>query len=399
MRKGLLDSGQALKFERLDPSEYLRMTFCATLVANGFDRTFIMIRNAAIILCAAIFALPAQAVKIADITRISGQRTNVLSGIGLVFGLKGTGDGGDFQPAIKPLAAMLSKYADPATARELGAVQNVALVSVTATIPAEGAKNGDRIDCYVTSMGKASSLKNGRLFVIPMMGPNGQPHWSGLPFALSEGPVELEETGATNVGIVKKGAVMEVNVEPETVVAGQFELVLEGPSAGWVMASGISRLINEAEGAQGEPDIAVAKDAKTVVITIPKVSREHPDAFISRIQRLPVPSQLLSTEARVVINFKAGSIIMTGDVEISPVVISLRGLTITTVNPAPRPTPQTPITTERNAVAVDTTGAGGAKLNDLLSVFDQLKVPAEDRITIIKELHKTGKLHAKLITE
>ena len=28
-----------------------------------------------------------------------------------------------------------------------------------------------------------------------------------------------------------------------------------------------------------------------------------------------------------------------------------------------------------------------------------LKVPTEERITIIKELHKSGKLHAKLIIE
>ena len=35
----------------------------------------------------------------------------------------------------------------------------------------------------------------------------------------------------------------------------------------------------------------------------------------------------------------------------------------------------------------------------IVTALDQLKVPAEERITIIKELHKMGKLHAKLITE
>jgi len=44
-------------------------------------------------------------------------------------------------------------------------------------------------------------------------------------------------------------------------------------------------------------------------------------------------------------------------------------------------------------------GTGGAKLNDLVSIFDQLKVPADDRISIVEELYKTGKLHAKLLTE
>jgi hypothetical protein len=34
-----------------------------------------------------------------------------------------------------------------------------------------------------------------------------------------------------------------------------------------------------------------------------------------------------------------------------------------------------------------------------VGALEQLKVPAEDRIIIVKELHKTGKLHAKLIVE
>src|SRR4051812_8581828 len=89
----------------------------------------------------------ASAVKIADITRIYGHRTNILTGLGLVYGLKGTGDGGDFMPAIKPLAAMLSKYADPATVRELANAQNVALVSITATVPRDSFRSGEQIDC------------------------------------------------------------------------------------------------------------------------------------------------------------------------------------------------------------------------------------------------------------
>ena len=60
----------------------------------------------------------ADAVKVADITRLGGQRSNVLTGLGLVYGLKGTGDGGDFLPAIKPLASMLGKFSDPATVAE-----------------------------------------------------------------------------------------------------------------------------------------------------------------------------------------------------------------------------------------------------------------------------------------
>lgn len=344
------------------------------------------------ILCL-LLARPALAgVKIADITRLSGQRSNVLTGLGLVYGLKGTGDGGDFLPAIKPLAGMLSKYANPATVKELANAQNVALVSITATLPAEGVRNGDHIDCYVTSLGAASSIKGGRLFPVPMTdaGPT-----KGI-YALADGAVELEDISTPGVGVIKGGCVMEADLDMKSVVNGQFELILEAPAASWTTASTIAKIINDSEGAAGET-LAVVRDAKTVVVSIPPIERQKPDSFISRVQRLPVP--LLPTEARVQINSKKGSIIMTGDVEISPAVISFKGLTISTVTPTPVPTPQRPIVGEKTAVAVDTTGTGGAKLNDLVAVFDQLKVPAEDRISIIQELYKTGKLHAKLIVE
>jgi flagellar P-ring protein precursor FlgI len=108
---------------------------------------------------------------------------------------------------------------------------------------------------------------------------------------------------------------------------------------------------------------------------------------------------MLPTEARVTINDRTGTLIMTGDVEISPVVISHKGLTITTINPQPIPTPRNPVIDTKDVVALDTTNQGGGKLQDLVNALDQLRVPAEDRIAIVKELYKTGKLHAKLIEE
>ena len=42
-----------------------------------------------VLLVIAFMAAPARAVKIADITRIGGERTNILTGLGLVYGLKG----------------------------------------------------------------------------------------------------------------------------------------------------------------------------------------------------------------------------------------------------------------------------------------------------------------------
>src|SRR5262249_10944442 len=156
------------------------------------------------------------------------------------------------------------------------------------------------------------------------------------------------------------------------------------------------KIINDGLSDDGQP-LATAIDPKNVEVVIPQAERARPDGFISRVQLLPVT--LLPTEARVQINDRTGTIVMTGDVEISPVVISPKGLTISTINPAPQPTPLTPLVTEKSAIALDTNNQGGAKLQELLNALDAIKVPAEDRIAIIKELHKTGKLHAKLILE
>ena len=336
---------------------------------------------------------PALAVKVADITRIDGQRSNVLTGLGLVYGLRGTGDGGDFMPAIKPLVSMLRNFKDPATVAELSKVQNVAVVSLIAHIPKNGVRQGDKLDVYAMSLGDATSLRGGRLFICPMQGPIPD----GGVFAMSEGPVTIEDPSTPTVGVVKLGCVMEVDLQQKYIENGKFKLVLEDPAASWMTASLIARTINGAESDNGET-IAYAVDPKEVVVNIPPPERERPDSFISRVQQLSVP--MIAAEARVQINDKTGTLIVTGDVEISPVVISHKGLTITTITPPPVPTPRNPVVSSRDTVALDTVSAGqNAKLQDLVNALEELKVPVEDRITIVKELYKTGKLHAKLIVE
>lgn len=349
-------------------------------------------RNGLAALILLMFTSSAHAVKVSDITRLDGQGSDVLTGLGLVMGLKGTGDGGQFSPAIKPLAAMLAKNYDPTTAKELANAQNVAVVGLTVRIGKNGARKGDRLDVHLTSFGAASSLSGGRLFITPLQGPFADNN----VWAMAEGQVNIEDPKAPLVGLVKGGAVMEADIPRTFVEQGKFTLVLDDPSADWTTASTIAKVINEAEAPDGQ-SLAVAADPKTVVVMVPKNEQQRPDSFISRVQRLPVP--LLPTEARVQINERTGTMIITGDVEISPVVISHKGLTISTVVPAPAPTPRNPAVVTKDFVALDTNSQGGAKLQDLVNALEQLKVSSEDRITIVKELHKTGKLHAKLIEE
>lgn len=344
----------------------------------------------------AALVAPAWAVKIADITRIGGERTNILTGLGLVYGLKGTGDGGGFAPAIAPLRSMLSKFGDSVTVQELNNAANVAVVMVTATVPASGARDGDHLDVHVSSVGAAPSLRGGRLFVTPMQGPLP----GGPLLALSEGPITIEDPSTPTVGVIRAaagGAVMETDLPARVIDSGgRFTLILDEYSSSWGTASRIAKIVNDSESNAGEI-LAMAIDGKNVIVTIPASERDHPDSFIGRIQQLPV--QMIATKARVTINQKTGTIIMTGDVEISPVVISHNGLSISTVMPAPQGTPRNPIVTNHEAIPISTADEPSGNLQDLVAAMEQLKVPALDRIQIIEELYKTGKLHAELIEE
>ena len=357
---------------------------------------------AAAVLLATLAAFPrpaAAGTRVSDVARVAGGQTNVLTGMGLVVGLKGTGDGAAYQPAIRPLAQLLSHYGSGSAPSDLSGV-NCAIVMVTATIPADGTHAGSHLDVRVSSVGAATSLRGGELYMVSMFDSFGHairrtdPETKveyDSPWAIANGPVHVEDDSTPTTGVVAGGAQMEVTTLPKYIDNhGQFTLVISDPSASWQTAGAIAKMINEM--ADTGEVVAVAGDTKNVLVRIPAAERDRPDGFLASVLKLPVPTG--PVEARVRINRKTGTMVITGDVEITPSVISHKGLTITTTTPPP--SPRTPQTLTKNSVPLDTTGTGGAKLQDLAAAFDQLKVPAEDRLAIVQELYDLGQLHAKL---
>jgi len=354
-------------------------------------------------------AAGAGAAKVSDITHLKGQRVNRLVGMGLVTGLKGTGDGGAFMPAVRPLASFLEQFSNPvAKFEELKDSKNVAIVAVEATLPEFGVREGDRLDVRVTSLGAAKSLLGGRLLTCPLQGPTKQDQFN---YALASGAVVVDELAVPTAGVIRQGAVLEANIIHNFVAAGReldhqlawvepdahyFTLVLDDAHAGYAMAHAIAQIINEDASEPAELSVvAVAADAKNVLVRVPSVERDSPAGYIAHIESLPLFAP--ETEARVRINRKTSSIVVTGDVEILPVVVAHSGLSITTAAP---PGPEQPPTGEvKPFVPLDTTRIGGTKLVDLLTALDQLKVPTRDQIEIIEELDKTGKLLGRLLIE
>ena len=336
------------------------------------------------------------AAQVQDLVRLKGMETSKLVGMGLVAGLPGTGDGGKFMPAMRPLAAVIQQLIDPnVVTRELKDAKNVALVALSATLPAGGVREGDRVDVHISAVGPAKSLAGGRLFLIPMTGP-----LPGSPvFAFAEGPVTIEGDENATVGLVKGGAQLTRDVMSRYLDgAGRITLVINDVNASWPMASNLANLINGLMAPDG-PDIATAVDQKNVVVEVPVEARSSPAGFISQILQSYVDPTQIGSGARVVINERTGTIVISQNVQISPVIISHKGLTITALTPPLVPTPENPQPNELRFLTLDPQNRGGAQLADLMNAFNQLKVESQDRIAIIKEIHRSGKLHAQLVIE
>ena len=147
--------------------------------SNVIQRIHLMRRSFSFLLCAVCVFLHGSGLQartlLKNICRVKGQEENTLQGLGLVVGLKGTGDGGNFLPTIRSLATAMQLMGSPigkGGAAELKDAKNVALVMVTVTVPAAGARQGDLLDCTVSSIGGAKSLAGGTLMMTPLQGPH-----------------------------------------------------------------------------------------------------------------------------------------------------------------------------------------------------------------------------------
>lgn len=342
---------------------------------------------------------PAGATQIRNIVELKGSEQSVISGIGVVVGLNGTGDG-EFGPPHKAVLGAIARNLDPtASPIELANTDSIALVHVRAVIPAEGVRSGvDRLDVTVATINDAESLKGGVLLDAVLFGPGK----NGRDYAVASGNLMLEdEQENPRRAKVVKGAhvvrdVPSVNLDKHN----RLTLVLHESKASWELANFIAQSINGimVQSIDAEP-IAFAVDQKNVIIQVPDEALPNLSEFITQIMVTTIDSEIASGGAKVIINRAEGTIVMTKDVELSPVIISHKGMTIQIVEPEPEPDPLQPTVEFNNFVALDPEERAGTGLRQLLDALNILNVPAEDRIAIIKEIHKAGQLHAELIYE
>jgi flagellar P-ring protein precursor FlgI len=326
-----------------------------------------------------------------NICRGKGQEESTIQGMGLVIGLAGTGDSTSFQPTIRALATVLERMNNPLGEKgmlELKDAKNVALVMVTATVPAAGARQGDRIDCTVSAIGSAKSLEKGILLTTPLLGPQTN---DPRVYGFAQGPLQFDDAKIKTTARIGRGCRLEEDFNHPFIKDGKFTLVLNPSHADFQVAFEVAEVINSQSqiGDVGirEERLAHAVDAVNIEVTIPKEYHDTPVEFISTVLTVPIVEP--QTPSRVVINERAGTIVIDGDVEISAVAVHVGDLYVEAGQP----------NNGNRFVAIETATKPTPKLKSLIEALDALQVPAEEKIAIIKGIERAGKLHGALVIE
>ena len=361
-----------------------RSTFGSQLSAFGF-------RLSAFAVC--LFLLTASAtarVRLENICTVAGLQEIKLTGVGLVVGLTGTGDGGKSLPAMQALASVLTKLNTPADIKTLSDSKNAAIVLIEATIPRTGLRRGQKIDCYVSSIMGAKSLRGGRLLVTPLQ--TADPR-DKTAMGLASGAVYIDDTTTPTSGRIPNGVVLEENVVGKFINADHsVTLLLDRSHASFQAASNVARIVNSELSYEARDNhLARAVGPGVIQVKLSPLYYDSPVEFISLVLEVGIDNP--HSQARVVVNAKTGTIIVTGDVEISPVVISHKNLKIEVGGGQAGATGGTATGGFRALPA--SAAQSTQQLKELVSALNQLQVPTNDMISIIRELYRSGKLHAE----
>ncbi|HEU0066708.1 MAG TPA: flagellar basal body P-ring protein FlgI [Sphingomonas sp.] len=349
-----------------------------------------------------LLAAPAVAgPRVKDIVDVQNVRPNQLVGYGLVVGLAGTGDRTRNAPFTEQsLQSMLERMGVNVRDVQMKPA-NVAAVSVTATLPAF-ARAGSTIDVQVSALGDATNLQGGTLLVSSLRGLDGE------IYAVAQGPVAVSGFKATGAGAsvsrgvatsarIAGGAIVEREVPFVLRSATTLKLALKNPDL--ATARHIAAAVNDRFHGR-----ATVLDPGTVELAPGGSYKGDVVDLLGEVENLTVD---VDQPARIVINEASGTVVMNGNVKLSPVAIAQGGLTISVTEtpvasqPAPLSQGET-VVLPRTGIAVDEgkkgslAMVGGASLQALVSGLNTLGVTPRDLITILQAVKSAGALQAEI---
>ncbi|MBS1723734.1 MAG: flagellar basal body P-ring protein FlgI [Armatimonadetes bacterium] len=341
-------------------------------------------------------------VRLGDIGRFRGARSNVIQGFGLVVGLAGSGDTKSTPWTSTLIANAMSRWGtmvDEAAVRS----KNIAAVLVTCEMPPFIAP-GSKLDITVSSSGDAKSIEGGVLLptvLTSMSDPN-------TPLCTAFGSVSIGGFNASsggsgvrknhpNVGIVSGGAIVEKSVPTQFIFEGNVMYFdLDDPDF-----TTAQRTATAIELSQPSWE-AAAIDAATIKVTVPIGTA--PTLAAQIVEGTEV---MANTPASVVVNERTGTIVVGGNVKLGPAIIAHGSLQVTISTDVVVSQPQPFSKGETVVVAVPQVDAGetdaqvalvapNATLDDLAKILQTMKVSARDIIAILQALQAQGALKARI---
>jgi flagellar P-ring protein FlgI len=367
-------------------------------------RTIIFALTAALLLAAA--AAGATDVRIKDIARIQGYSDNQLVGYGVVFGLRGTGDGNQIRFTSQAISNLLNSQGIRHDVTNIR-TRNAASVIVTATLP-PFQRPGSKIDVTVSAIGDATSLEGGTLLLTKLVAPNGE------VYATAQGSVVVggfsAGGGGTAViqnvptaGVISSGAIVQRDVP--TTLQGRRALRLVLDDYDFTTATRVARAVNNHFGS----DLARSNDGGTVDVIVPNSYAGQVIDFIAEVETLSVTTD---QRAQVVINERTGTVVIGQDVKISTVAIAHGNLTITVATQylVSQPTPfsegetvivpDTELTVEEGAAGDEDNALmlvpEGTNIGEIVRALNALGVTPRDIIAILQAMKTQGALKAEL---
>ena len=256
-----------------------------------------------------LFALTLQAQKIGEIANIVGVRDNQLIGYGLVVGLNGTGDKSASKFTMQSIANMIESVNVKVSPNDIKS-KNIAAVMVTATLPAF-AKQGDKLDIVVSSIGDAKSITGGTLLMTPLTAVDGN------IYALAQGAITQGESGNALAGNVLSGATVEREVSYD--LYNKTQAILSLKSSDFQNAIKVQKVLNSVFG----ENIAKAVDSRTIKVSKPQ--NLSMIEFLALVQEVEVN---YSMKEKIIVDERSGTIIAGVGITIEPIVITHGGLTI-----------------------------------------------------------------------
>ena len=330
------------------------------------------------------------ATKIANISSIVGVRENQIIGYSLVVGLKKTGDGTTSKFTLQSISNMLKAMNVDIKPIDIKS-KNVAAVVVTARME-PFARQGDKFDVVVSSIGDAKSLEGGTLLMTPLKGVDGK------IYALAQGSVSIggrNERGAGSEshptsGMVYNGGLIEREINGDLFHKHYATLSLK--ESGFKNAVAVQKAINKYYSTQ----VAVALDSRSIKLKCPKnLSMVE---FLAQVQGIDISYK---PKDKIIINERTGTIVAGIDIELKPIVLTHGDITIKIVADKSVPNPAGAMKVDKNLVIGLNqdevyTKKGTTTVANLVRSLDKLGASPKDIISILEAMKTAGSISADL---